>query len=111
MKEEKKSVKNSGADSFLFSIFQRLIRPKETGQEETPESILDIKGSADVPGGGQMADSDAVYDIPAILAPPPASPPFSFRRNWRVSDRRAGVPGFAASFTVNPATSCPIPRK
>lgn len=85
MKEEKKSVKNSGADSFLFSIFQRLIRPKETGQEETPESILDIKGSADVPGGEQMADSDAVYDIPDILDTPADSSLLSYRMKWKGS--------------------------
>ena len=54
MKEEKKNVKNSGSDSFLFSIFQRLIRPRDTGQAETPETVLDIKGKAGVSEGGRQ---------------------------------------------------------
>ena len=83
MKEEKKSGKSSGADSFLFSIFQRLIRPKETGQEETPESILDIKEKADVPEEGQASGPDTVYDTPDLLDTPADGSLLSYRMKWK----------------------------
>ncbi len=85
MKEEKKNVKNSGSDSFLFSIFQRLIRPRDTGQAETPETVLDIKGKAGVSEGGQMPNSAAAYDTQNILDTPADNSLLSYRMKWKGS--------------------------
>lgn len=83
MGEEKRNEKSNGSDSFLFSIFQRLVRTKEDGQESTPEMILDIKGKDDIPEESQTSDPVTVYDTEDILDTPADNSLLSYRMKWQ----------------------------
>ena len=83
MKEGKKNVKNSGSDSLLFSIFQRLVRAKSDGSDETPETVLNIKDKTEAPEPGQVQNPDSVYDTQDILDTPADASLLSYRMKWK----------------------------
>lgn len=97
MSEEKKNVKNSGSDSFLFSVFQRLVRPKGDGQTETPETVLNIKEGSGVPQEVHPANQDVIYDSQDILDTPADHSLLSYRMKWKGTEQ-AGEDATLRSF-------------
>ncbi len=75
MKDET-NAKNSGSDSFLFSLFQRLVSIK--GREQ-PEALDEQEEKEKV----ETVSVETEYDAPDILDTPVESPLLSYRMKWQ----------------------------
>lgn len=78
MKDEK-NVKNNGSDSFLFSLFRRLVSMKGHEQSDDPEEQEKSEKPKDV----EAAAPETEYDIPDILDTPVENQLFFYHMKWK----------------------------
>lgn len=82
MKEEK-NAKNSGFDSFLFSLFQRLVRKKGDERSDNPEMAAEREEEADIGKEAQAPNTGTVYDMLDVFDAPAGRPLLSYRMKWQ----------------------------
>ena len=84
---DEKNIKNSGSDSFLFSLFNRLVSMKGREQSEAPEEQEEQKEKKDA----EAAVTETEYDTRNILDTPVENELLFYRMKWQGRKQTEGA--------------------